>query len=139
MRRTLHSMTAVAALAVALAGCGAGTEAAAPSSAAADGAGSTATTAEVAVDIQDFAFSPETLEVVAGTTVTWTNRDSFAHTVTSGPPDEPDGTFDEALGDPTAHEGVDTTATVTFDEPGTYAYFCDLHPSMVGEVVVTAP
>jgi plastocyanin len=50
--------------------------------------------------------------------------------VTSGDPGDPDGTFDEPLG----AEG--DTATVTFDEPGTFVYHCDLHRNMTGEVVV---
>ena len=112
-----------AASAVVLAGCGA-----------ADDPGATS---DAQVLVEDFAFGTETLTVTAGTTVTWTNNDDFAHTVTSGSPNQPDGGFDVALGEPNAHESQGTTGEVTFDTAGTFAYFCDLHPSMVGEVVVT--
>jgi manganese oxidase len=78
----------------------------------------------------DFAFDPGTVEVAAGSTVTWTNEDGVAHTATSGEPGTPDGTFAESL-DPGA------SAEVTFEEPGTFPYFCAIHPSMVGEVVVS--
>jgi plastocyanin len=83
-----------------------------------------------AVEAVDLAFAPPSIEVAAGDTVTWTNRDVVAHTVTSGTPGAADGDVDEPL-DP---EGG--TVSVTFDEPGTYAYFCDLHHNMTGEVVV---
>ena len=75
--------------------------------------------------IVDFAFTPVSLTVRAGTTVTWTNADSFAHSIRS-----PDGAFDEA----TMETGQ--TAPVTFAKPGTYAYVCGIHNSMTGTVVV---
>ena len=90
-----------------------------------------------AVEIVNFVYTPETIEVTAGTTVTWTNNDSFAHTVTAGTPDAPTDLFDADLGDRTAAGNEGATFGHTFDEPGTYPYFCDLHPSMLGEVVVT--
>jgi plastocyanin len=86
------------------------------------------------------AYKPEKLDVAAGTTVTWQQNDPGAHTVTSGTVEQgtggvttaPDGTFDSgeiATGD--AFE-------FTFDEPGTYSYFCSLHPAtMRGEVRVS--
>lgn len=79
-----------------------------------------------AVSISGFAFGPSTLTVAAGTTVTWTNEDGFAHNVTG-----PDGAFasaDLATGD---------TFSVTFDEAGSFTYLCGIHPSMAGTVVVT--
>lgn len=91
-----------------------------------------------AIDIVAFAYAPGDLEVTAGTTVVWTNQDSFAHTVTSGPADDPDGQFDEMLGDPVEHGAEGTQASITFDEPGTFPYFCELHPSMVGTITVTS-
>jgi plastocyanin len=81
------------------------------------------------VEARNIAFEPAQLTVAVGTTVTWTNADVVRHTVTSGAPGEPDGTFDEPL----AAEG---SASVTFDEPGTFVYHCDLHRNMTGEVVV---
>lgn len=94
--------------------------------------------AEVVMEL--VAFKPEQLEVDAGTAVTWRNRDIGAHTVTSGTVEQggagvtrkPDGTFDSselAKGETFSH---------TFDEPGTYRYFCSLHPAtMRGEIRVT--
>lgn len=77
-----------------------------------------------------FAFSPASLEVTAGTTVQWTNEDDIEHSVTSGAPPEGDAVFDS---------GFFTKGQVysyTFSEPGTYAYFCMRHNSMLGTVVV---
>jgi plastocyanin len=76
-------------------------------------------------------FEPADIEVEAGTTVTWVNEDSVDHTVTSGPAGDPDGMFDEPL----QSDGDDVT--VTFDEAGTFAYYCDLHRTMIGTVTVT--
>ena len=78
------------------------------------------------VEIQAHGFSAPTLTVKPGTTVTWTNRDDDAHTVTSVA-----NTFRSA--------GLDTgeTFSYTFTRPGTYEYFCSLHPLMTGKVVVT--
>lgn len=92
-----------------------------------------ASTGAAAVDIDDFRFVPETITVAVGDEVTWTNQDATRHTVTAGSGDEPQpDTFDldvEAQGDTVSH---------TFDEPGSYAYFCELHPFMVGTVEVTS-
>lgn len=100
--------------------------------------------AKADVTVEHVAFAPATLEVDAGTEVTWTNRDDdVAHTATSGlpgdegvpgldngTPPQPDGTFDGALDDAGA------TFSFTFDEPGAYAYFCRVHQSMTGKIVV---
>ena len=85
---------------------------------------------EAEVALRNIAFSPEKITVDAGTTVTFTNEDVVRHTVTSGEPGGPDGTFDEDLPD----QG--DVAELTFDEPGTFVYFCDLHRDMAGEIVV---
>ena len=98
----------------------------------------------VEVDVVNIAFSPETLEVDTGTEVVWVNGDEGVHhTATSGlpgdngvpgvseaEPPEPDGVFDGDLPD------ASSQFTFTFDEPGTYAYFCRIHPAMTGEVIV---
>jgi plastocyanin len=84
------------------------------------------TTTGCTVAIQDFAFSPDTIEITAGTTVTWTNNDSAPHTVTSD-----DGAFDS--GDLAQGDSV----SLTFNEPGTYTYHCTYHPNMVGTIIVT--
>ncbi len=78
-----------------------------------------------AVEIADFAFSPETLTVAAGTTVTWTNDGEKPHTATHA-----GGAFDSGRLEP----GDDHRET--FDEPGTYEYFCAIHPTMTGAIVV---
>ena len=80
-----------------------------------------------AVAISDFAFAPPTLTVASGTKVTWTNRDEEPHTVTSA-----DG--GQAFKSPALD--TDDTFSVTFDKPGTYKYFCSIHPHMVGTIVV---
>lgn len=82
------------------------------------------------VTVADFTFEPATLEVAAGAEVTWTNEDGVAHTVTAGEPGAVGDAFDEEL-------AADGTATVTFAEPGTFAYFCAIHPTMTGQVVVS--
>ena len=88
-------------------------------------------TATDTVQARNVAFEPADIEVTAGTTVTWVNEDLVNHTVTSGSAGDPDGMFDEPL----PSEGDDVT--VTFEETGTVAYYCDLHRNMVGTVTVT--
>src|SRR5690606_21106898 len=78
------------------------------------------------VTIDNFALSPTTLTVGAGTTVTWVNNDTAAHTVTAD-----DGSFDSgnlAPGDSFTH---------TFDSAGSFSYHCNYHPNMVATVVVS--
>jgi len=77
-------------------------------------------------------FSPYSISVRTGTTVTWTNADNAAHTVTSGnPADGPNGFFDSSM------LMAGTTFSHTFNSPGTFPYFCMLHPWQQGEVVVS--
>ena len=80
------------------------------------------------VRAQDFAFAPANIVVDVGTTVTWTNYDPLAHTVTSDEGDE--------LDSPLFGEGE--TFSYTFDTPGEYAYHCTPHPDMRGLVTVRA-
>ncbi|MDH6705910.1 plastocyanin [Kitasatospora sp. MAA19] len=78
------------------------------------------------VTMMNLAFSPSTLTVSKGTTVTWTNNDAAPHTVTSsgsGP-----------LNSGTLNQGA--SYSYTFTTPGTYAYVCSIHPFMQGTVVV---
>ncbi len=79
------------------------------------------------VAIDNFTFGPDALTVPGGTTVSWTNRDDIPHTVTS-----------EATPRLFRSRPLDTgdTFRVTFDKPGTYRYFCSLHPHMQGTVIV---
>ncbi len=79
----------------------------------------------VEVKIDNFSFGPATLTVAAGTTVTWTNRDDIPHTVVSD-----DKVFKSKVLD------TDEKFSFTFTKPGTYGYFCSIHPKMTGKVVV---
>jgi plastocyanin len=85
--------------------------------------------ATAAVNVQNFSFMPMDLTVAPGTTVTWTNNDSVAHTVTWD-----DGSVDSGL------FGQGETFSFTFDTPGTYGYYCKPHGSpgsgMHGSVTV---
>jgi len=79
-------------------------------------------------------FDQDVINVVPGTTVTWQNNDKVSHTVTSGnPSDNQTGTiFDSSL----IASGKDFS--FTFNNPGTYNYFCQVHPWMTGQVIVGA-
>jgi plastocyanin len=85
-----------------------------------------AVAADGGVDIVGFAFSPGTVTVGVGDTVTWTNDDAQSHTATAD-----DGSFDTG----TIHGGG--TASATFSTAGTFAYHCRIHSSMIATVVVT--
>ncbi|SRR5579883_1593208 len=79
------------------------------------------------VIIDNFTFSPPTLTVPAGATVTWINRDDVPHTATSTAKPKQ---FDSGALD------TDERYTHVFKEPGTYPYFCAVHPKMTGQIVV---
>ena len=79
----------------------------------------------VPVTIDNFVFGPGRLTVKAGTTVTWTNRDEDSHTVTST-----EGIF----ASPALDRGE--TFSYRFTAPGTYAYYCALHPRMTARILV---
>jgi plastocyanin len=81
--------------------------------------------------MQNDMFIPANLTVPAGTTVTWLNRDSRAHTVTSGTRSNQTGMFDSG------EIGQDRTFTFTFNDPGIYQYYCQFHRDMTGTVRVT--
>jgi amicyanin len=82
----------------------------------------------VQVNIFNYKFDPETVTIAVGTTVTWTNKDEIPHTVASS-----DKSFKGS-------SGLDTgdSYSYTFTKPGTYKYYCTLHPFMTGVIVVTA-
>ncbi len=84
---------------------------------------------ESLVFMQSNAFQPEELSISAGTTVTWTNEDLDEHTVTAGTRESPSGLFDETV----PPGGV---FSFTFEEPGTYEYFCRIQTGMDGTVIV---
>ena len=80
-------------------------------------------TAEVRVD--NFTFGPKSLTVPVNTTVTWINRDDIPHVIVSD-----DGVFRSKALD------TDDKYSFTFTKAGTYPYFCGIHPTMVGQIVV---
>lgn len=92
------------------------------------------------VEMKLIAFKPERLTVTAGTIVTWAQRDAGFHTVTSGRVEQgssavtekPDGRFDSG------QLATDKTFTFSFDQPGTYPYYCAVHPAtMQAEITVS--
>ena len=84
-----------------------------------------ATDAEV--DIDQFTFTPQHITVKAGTTVTWINEDDVPHTIVSSSKVFKSKALDTA-----------DKFSFTFTTPGTYDYFCSVHPHMTGAVVVEA-
>jgi amicyanin len=83
--------------------------------------------ADIEVKIDNFTFAPQQITVKAGDSVTWTNRDDIPHTVTS-----------KTMAFRSKALDTNDKFTFTFSTPGTYAYFCSLHPHMTGAVVVEA-
>lgn len=79
-----------------------------------------------AVSIQSFAFSPATVTIRTGTTLTWTNRDQDPHTVSA---------MSGAFHSPTLNTGQ--SYQHTFTTPGRFDYLCTIHPFMTATVVVT--
>ena len=88
----------------------------------ADNQDSTSTSTN-SVEIKDFAFNPATINIKAGTVVTWTNQDTAKHTVK----------LDE-IESPSLAKGQ--SWSYSFTTPGTYNYICSLHPSMKGKIIV---
>ena len=78
----------------------------------------------------DRCYIPSVITIGAGESVTWVNEDSAFHSVTSGFYDAPIDLFDSGYMDPFE------SYTLTFDESGTFDYFCSLHPWMEGQVIV---
>ena len=77
------------------------------------------------VEMVNTSYQPNEIEVEVGTTVTWTNEDSFAHTVTS-----------QEAGFDSGNIGAGEEFSHTFNQTGTFDYTCTIHPSMQGTVVV---
>ena len=118
LRRSLPAALAALCLSAAGAGCGSGDSSA-------DDAAPDSPTAPDEVAAVDFAFEPETTEIAAGDTITWTNDGETIHNVKGK------GFFSEAInpGETYEHE---------FKKPGTYDYLCNLHPDqMRGTVEVS--
>lgn len=80
---------------------------------------------QIEVAIEDFAFTPATLNIPAGTTVIWYNHDAVIHTVTAR-----DNSFDSGS------LSEDDTFSHTFETKGSFDYYCIIHPYMTGEVTV---
>jgi len=89
------------------------------------------------VAIANYAFTPQTLTVKAGTTVTWTNKDSVLHNVISANDMSTSATTTSAFASGNFNKGQ--TFTFTFSKPGTYYYECSIHasmPAMHGKIIV---
>src|SRR5258706_1435429 len=82
---------------------------------------------EQQVTIDNFDFDPQVLTVSPGTKVTWLNRDDVPHTATST--DSPPKFNSKAI-------DTDEKFSYVFTQPGTYAYFCAVHPKMTAKIVV---
>ena len=78
------------------------------------------------IEIKDFAFNPQTITVKSGEKVTWINRDEEPHTIVS---------VGKQFKKSTALD-TDQEFTITVGAPGTYNYFCSVHPKMTGTIVV---
>jgi plastocyanin len=82
--------------------------------------------AAASVSIKNMAFTPGTLSVAAGATVTWANSDSTIHTVTAD-----DGSSNSG------NIAIGATYSKVFNSAGTFSYHCSIHPEMTGKVIVT--
>jgi plastocyanin len=131
MKRVSHCAAGVLGLALSFAGAAFAQDMAAHGDGGMGHATPIATTAPAAakneIVIDNFAFAPAQLTVPRGTRLTWTNRDDDPHTVTSA-------TDPKAFKSPALDTGE--SFAVTFDQPGTYHYFCSIHPHMEGTIVV---
>ena len=78
------------------------------------------------IEIKDFAFNPQTITVKSGEKVTWINRDEEPHTIVS---------VGKQFKKSTALD-TDQEFTITVGTPGTYEYFCSVHPKMTGTIIV---
>jgi len=78
------------------------------------------------IEIKDFAFNPQTITVKSGGKITWINRDEEPHTIVSV---EKQFKKSSAL-------DTDQEFTITAGAPGTYTYFCSVHPKMTGTIVI---
>jgi plastocyanin len=79
----------------------------------------------IEVKIDNFSFMPQDITVAPGTTVTWVNQDDIPHTVAS----TTDLFKSKAL-------DTDDKFSFTFDKPGTYEYYCSIHPKMTANIIV---
>jgi len=82
-------------------------------------------TTSMEVRVDNFTFGPDTLTVPANSTVTWINKDDVPHVIASN-----DGLFKSKALD------TEDKYSYTFTKAGTYAYYCSVHPKMVGKIIV---
>jgi|SRR5947209_3682341 len=87
--------------------------------------GETAKQTAQEIHVDNFSFGPSALTVTANSTVSWVNKDDVPHVIAST-----DGLFKSKALD------TDDKYTYTFSKPGTYSYFCSIHPKMVGKIIV---
>ncbi len=122
----------MAGLALVASACGGGDGDGAAAPSGADSGGQT-------VALKLIAFKPERLSVAVGTAVTWKNEDASEHTVTSGTVNQSAGGVTTAVDNRFESGSLKQNAafTFTFTTPGTYSYFCKIHPAtMRGEITV---
>ncbi len=119
MSRTTRIVTLAAAAALAVAGCGGDDEGSGSEQAA-------AVSEDAKVLIANFRFDPKDITVEVGQPVTFLNSDVAPHTATA----------DDEMSFDTGRLEIEDEGDLTFDEPGTYGYFCDFHPFMRGSVEV---
>lgn len=81
--------------------------------------------AETGIKIDNFTFTPTSITVPVGSTVRWSNHDDIPHTVVS----EDKSFMSKAL-------DTDDNFSFTFTKPGTYSYYCSIHPRMTGKIIV---
>lgn len=122
---SISAMTAASVISVALLACGQKAQSTTPEKQSAAVATDSQPASGAQVKIDNFSFAPQTLNVAAGTTVTWTNSDDVPHNVVSTEKIFKSKTMD-----------TDEKFSYTFTNPGTYKYYCSLHPRMTGTVVV---
>ena len=80
--------------------------------------------------MQNIAFSPASKTISVGTTIKWTNKDNTTHDVISGTPGNPSGLFNS--GD----LGANREFSFTFNQAGTFQYYCSHHSGMTGTIIV---
>jgi plastocyanin len=125
MRRfRILALLSLATAGLALVGCGAATPPAATPATTAPDASAPAAETVPTVSISNFSFSPTSLDVKVGDTVTWVNNDDALHTVTG----------DGGISSPNLAKGE--SYKQVFDTAGTFSYSCSIHPAMKGTITV---